>query len=295
MIIQSIPIPESRIIPVSPLTRAAFAPFGTAIANPRPECRPQNTSPASIGTGALPYGAVSANQGSAIQYRALASMQNLYGDNDQHNDGSKRREAATADPAATPRMTMFVCAARDLGASSTFQVNVLERHPFTSQTFIPLTADAEKRYLVIVAPTLPVPAAANADKSSLPPTPPREEEEEEEGQAASTTTTGDREKFRLPGPGLPDLGRIAAFVATGEQAVTYGAGTWHAPMVALGPAGSTIDFVVVQFANDVPVMDCQEVELTGYDGDRMGSTTGKESRKIVVQVPRIKTGAAAKL
>ncbi|RYC61255.1 hypothetical protein CHU98_g4955 [Xylaria longipes] len=32
-------------------------------------------------------------------------------------------------------------------------------------------------------------------------------------------------------------------------------------MIALGPSESTIDFVVVQFANDVPVEDCQEVAL----------------------------------
>ena len=47
------------------------------------------------------------------------------------------------------------------------------------------------------------------------------------------------------------------------QAVTYGAGTWHAPMVALGEKGTAVDFVVVQFANGVAVEDCQEVFLRG--------------------------------
>jgi len=40
--------------------------------------------------------------------------------------------------------------------------------------------------------------------------------------------------------------------------VTYGAGTWHAPMVVLG--NKPVDFVVVQFKNGVEVEDCQIVE-----------------------------------
>ena len=52
---------------------------------------------------------------------------------------------------------------------------------------------------------------------------------------------------------------IRAFIATGSQAVTYGAGTWHAPMVVVGLR--PIDFVVVQFANNVDIEDCQEVLL----------------------------------
>ena len=62
---------------------------------------------------------------------------------------------------------------------------------------------------------------------------------------------------------MPDVRRIRAFVASAAQAVTYGAGTWHAPMVALGEEGTAIDFVVVQFANGVGVEDCQEVYLEG--------------------------------
>lgn len=64
-------------------------------------------------------------------------------------------------------------------------------------------------------------------------------------------------------------------MASPGQAVTYGAGTWHAPMVALGPQGTAIDFVVTQFASGVGVEDCQEVEFAGA-GEEAG---------IVVQVP----------
>jgi len=289
MIVQTIPISESRTIPVLPLTRESFAPYGTAIANPRPDSLPANTPPESVTAGSFPNGAVSANQGSAIQYRALASMQNLY-------PHAAAETGAGTGKAATPRMTMFVCGARNLGHRGEFQVDVLERHPFTSQTFIPLAArggnrssrssgsgsapdKSETRYLVIVAPTLP---ATKADTANLP-TPPAT------SSYISTTSLSltEPDPNRLPGAGLPDLTRLTAFLATGEQAVTYAAGTWHAPMVALGPAGSAIDFVVVQFANDVAVEDCQEVLLSGggSGGDGVGRGVSEEGRRrLVVQV-----------
>lgn len=58
---------------------------------------------------------------------------------------------------------------------------------------------------------------------------------------------------------MPDLKNLRAFVANGSQAVTYGAGTWHAPMIVVGDR--PIDFVVVQFANEAGNEDCQEIVL----------------------------------
>jgi ureidoglycolate lyase len=60
--------------------------------------------------------------------------------------------------------------------------------------------------------------------------------------------------------------------------VTYGPGTWHAPMMVLPPlekevedghtgGTGTIDFLVTQFANGVAEEDCQEVE---YEGGQLG-------------------------
>ncbi|KAI1355230.1 ureidoglycolate hydrolase [Xylaria sp. FL0043] len=261
MLVRTIPVTESLTITAAPLTRGAFAAFGDVIANPRPECKPSNTSPEAIARGELPCGAISANQGTAIQYKAVASMRDLYG-------------SAPSRKAGSARMTMFVCGARTLvarggvekGEADGFRVAVLERHPFTSQTFIPLTADMTRRYLVIVAPTL----GSSGDNSTLP----------------APEGTG------LPGRGLPDLRRLRAFVATGEQGVTYAAGTWHAPMVALGPPDSTIDFVVVQFANDVPVEDCQEVAFEdGGKGERQRDGSGT----IWVHVPERYRRELAKL
>lgn len=57
---------------------------------------------------------------------------------------------------------------------------------------------------------------------------------------------------------MPDLQNIKAFIA--EQpgvGVTYGVGTWHAPMVVLGDA--RVDFIVTQWMNGREGEDCQEV------------------------------------
>jgi ureidoglycolate lyase len=114
-----------------------------------------------------------------------------------------------------------------------FKVEILERHPFTTQTFAPLGLskdDVGTVFLVVVAPSLP-------------------------GSITAHSPDGKSITVRHP----PDLSQIKAFVARGNQAVTYDAGTWHAPMVVLGE--NRVDFLVTQFVNGVPDDDCQEVLL----------------------------------
>ncbi|KAK7756091.1 hypothetical protein SLS62_002034 [Diatrype stigma] len=281
MIIHTLPTQQSPLphflTTAAPLTREAFAPFGAAVCNPAPDRLPHNTAPSAV-AATLPCGAKSANQGSAIQYRDLgADVRNLY------------PGRCSSGAPATPRLTMFVCGARELrrrrpdseasreeggasgssssgggsgGDESFFEVKILERHPFTTQTFCPLGVDPSgpRRYLVIVAPSLPLPAPPSAPPPS---------------QGGSSGSEGeDSAALRQGQGGLPDIRNLRAFVATGSQAVTYGAGTWHAPMVALGPAGSAVDFVVTQFANGVDVEDCQEVVLKRDRGGNEGGHGG---------------------
>ncbi|KAG5991998.1 hypothetical protein E4U52_003165 [Claviceps spartinae] len=243
---------DQRIrVTAEPLDQDAFSLFGSVISNPRPDIHPSsawscsdNTSSTTTNTNttSLPANAVSANQGFAIQYRNVAPIKNLY---DQAPSGIE----------ATPIMSMFVCSARQLlhtdddPAHDIFPVRILERHPFTTQAFSPLASTA-RAYLVIVAPSLP----------------PREE------KVRLPVPVGQG----LPGRGLPDLRGLRAFVATGAQAVVYGAGTWHAPMVVLGREGTTLDFVVSQFASGVPIEDCQIVELG--EGAEVRVPRGWESR-----------------
>lgn len=233
-------MPEPTIIPslplrlqIEPLTERLFSDFGTVIENPTPGCIPSRDRH-------VPPNAVLANQGTAHKYIDVTRITNFYG-------------SAPSGTEAKAVMNMFVCSPRDLDHSSSsdaagleglFQVKILERHPFTSQTFIPLGLSKkegdETRYLVVVAPSLP----PSARDQSLP---------------VPTASIG------LPGRGLPDLLRMRAFMAHGSQAVTYGAGTWHAPMAVLG-SKKAVDFVVVQYANGVEIEDCQEVILRDEDG-----------------------------
>lgn len=172
------------------------------------------------------------------------------------------------------------------GNRELFDVNILERHPFTTQTFIPMglsQAERHTQYLVVVAPTLP--ASMSRQRTGRPPPYPTPKVERRKSikdifsRARPSPFTNEvapppssfsrlHPSQRPKGPGLPDLKNIRAFIATGNQAVTYGAGTWHAPMVVIGDR--PIDFVVVQFANNVGIEDCQEISLIPQKGAEEG-------------------------
>ncbi|KAJ5766356.1 uncharacterized protein N7511_003972 [Penicillium nucicola] len=201
-----------------PLTPMNFAPFGTALVSP-------------LTTRAEP------NQNSALKYSPISPLL------DRYTNGCPSGQPAEA------RMTMFCCFPRKLRTvyagrqqakpdQEVFDVRILERHPFTNQTFIPVDLSSREKvggeeeeeplFLVVVAPTL-------------------------KGKTATAKNeAGEVVTIRDP----PDLENVKAFVARGGQAVTYGVGTWHAPMVVLGKR--RVDFVVVQFVNGVGEEDCQE-------------------------------------
>jgi len=235
---------STQLLQAEKLDQTTFSQFGTVIANPSPELIPSEQ------LTKLPQNAVQANQGSALKYLDVTHMKDLY-------------PTAPSTKSSKAVMNMFVCAPRQLTTNATsksglgtFPVKILERHPYTTQTFIPLGLSPreveEARYLVIVAPSLP---PSQVDEGFPVPLPNDQHPD-------------------LPGRGLPDLTRIRAFIADGSQAVTYGAGTWHAPMVVIGR--KPISFVVVQFANGVGIEDCQEVE---WDNEGKG--------KIEVVVPAL--------
>lgn len=155
-------------------------------------------------------------------------------------------------------------------------VNLLERHPFTTQTFIPMGLSPEDRhtqYLVIVAPTLPA-SASRRHTGRPPPYPtPKVQRKSKTDLVArarprpfsagtgpvSSQPSVSTNLARPKGSGLPDLKNLRAFVARGSQAITYEAGTWHAPMIVIGDR--PIDFIVVQYSNGVGIEDCQEIVL----------------------------------
>ncbi|KAL9043861.1 MAG: hypothetical protein Q9214_002965 [Letrouitia sp. 1 TL-2023] len=209
----SIRSPSVTVFP-EPLSQPHFSPFGIVIECPlQPD---QNTIPTSLSSS---QNLTTANQNTALKYLDVTNMITFYS-----SSPSKIPEKAV--------MNMFSCFPRNLRPSLVpkkhfFDIEILERHPYTTQTFIPIglqPSNQSSRYLVIVAPTLP--------------------------------STSDSH-FKTMGP--PDLKKLKAFWANGRQAVTYSAGTWHAPMVVVGE--QRVDFVVTQFANGVADEDCQEVVL----------------------------------
>jgi ureidoglycolate lyase len=255
--------PSRRIAVSSRPTRDSdFAEFGEIIHNPALH-EPSSDE----------FRSTSANQGTATKWLNISNVVNHY-------------HLAPSQVTARPVMNMFVCEPRELlqrEGTHLFPVGILERHPFTSQTFIPLGVDpddADTRYLVIVAPTLPAYAGdelANATPILPVPSPQRRKSLLDRllltrtnrfvgSNAMKASEPLDRygRSMAFKGPGEPDLANLRAFVLRGDQAVTYGAGTWHAPMVVLGRR--TIDFVVVQHANDVPLEDCQEILIGASDG-----------------------------
>jgi len=259
--------PSSRLIPATSLNPADFASFGQVIQNPATH------------NGQPDLRHAVANQGSATKWLDVTSMVNHYA-------------LARSKKAAKVSMNMFVCKPRALKENKgkeVFPVEILERHPFTPQTFVPMGLSVEDRttyYLVIVAPTLPNRSWEERDPRQPPypipdPRPRRSLKDRLLGARPNpftndyTPSTTPAEPFgptRPKGSGPPDLANLRAFVARGDQAVTYGPGTWHAPMVALGER--PIEFVVVQYANGVAEEDCQEHEIEAREAMAVGLTHG---------------------
>lgn len=181
-------------ITAEPLTPEVFAPYGGVLSADHQIKNAQSSA---------------ANYGTAVKLHKVAPIVNNY-------------LSAPSGKAATANWNIFRCSApKHLisgGANKTYTAKVLERHPFSTQTFVPMGKDlAQVSYLVIVAKT---------DVSS-----PHK---------------------------LPDPTSIKAFLCKGNQSVTYGAATWHAPMVVIDEHVPHIDFAVFIHENGVADEDCQE-------------------------------------
>ena len=201
------------------LTAEAFAPFGTILAPPLPKLV------AAI-PDAPPPNAVYANQRTALKYSDISPFTSTY------------RLSPSGVP-ARPTTSLFSCFPRRLrtsGNQSLFDVRILERHPFTTQSFIPISASspANTKVLIIVAPTLSAPEPSSALTPYFP-------------------------QYNWKQGGPPDLKNIQAFLAEPGIGVSYGVGTWHAPMIVIGE--ERIDFVVTQWMSGRQDEDCQEVEI----------------------------------
>ncbi|KAJ5677505.1 Ureidoglycolate hydrolase [Penicillium maclennaniae] len=144
--------PSITIIPEL-LTPENFAQFGTAICSPVP--RDLNIAPNPKNLPPFNPSPVLANQNSALKYSPISPLI------DRYAQGPNKI-------ASEARMTMFCCFPRKLRTTASpekelFDVRILERHPFTNQTFIPIDlsshskvgdGEEEPNFLIVVAPTL---------------------------------------------------------------------------------------------------------------------------------------------
>lgn len=187
------------LITAEPLTIHGFTPYGSIIAPDESILQ-------------LDDSMKTANQGTAIKLLGVSEIEKKY-------PFSK-----------TPSWNLFRCFPQphlkrqfidngdERSSVAEHSIKVLEKHPFSSQTFLPMgRPSSDVSYLVVVALEDPV------------------------------TET-------------PDLSTIKAFTCKGNQAVTYGAGVWHAPMIVLGKY-EHLDFGVVIYEfldSQAPEKDCQE-------------------------------------
>ena len=246
-----------RRVRVSSLDPASFAPYGQVIQNPATH------------SGLSSLASTDANRGTARKY--VAELESWY-----HLSRSQRRARSVVNLIVHKPPTLE-------HGTTTVPVTVMERRPFTPQTFVPMAAEKETRYLVVVAPTLPLSSQRNTRDlhPAYPVNRPRRKRGVRERllgarpnpftndfspstTPASPLAHAQTSPARPKGPGAPDLPQMQAFVAWGDQGVTYGPGTWHAPVMPLGD--KEIEFVVVQYENGVKVEDCQQLEIQSPDG-----------------------------
>ncbi|TPX63575.1 ureidoglycolate lyase [Chytriomyces confervae] len=128
-----------------------------------------------------------------------------------------------------PVMSLFHCNPRALsnaGGQSIYTLSLLERHAHTTQTFIPMGLSPLDTQTRFLV--IVAPYQLNEDR--------------------------------------PDWTKVRAFVARGNQGVTYGVGVWHAPMVVIG--AEKVLFSVLMWNNGVPEDECTECEVRdGVDQD----------------------------
>lgn len=204
MVLKEFDVSTVGPITAVPLTPEGFRPYGGVISADHQLKNVQSSA---------------ANYGTATKIHKVAPVVNNY-------------KNASSGKEPTANWNIFRCSppkhliTNNGNGAKTYKSKVLERHPFTTQTFLPMGQELSKKsYVVIVAKT---------DES----TPNK----------------------------LPDPSEIRAFICKGNQSVTYGAGTWHAPMVVVDEEVSHIDFAVFIHENGVADEDVQECYFNpGYN------------------------------
>jgi len=205
----SVPMKKSseilRRLPILPLSRAGFGPYGSVI-EAHLDLR---ASPPDIRSKVV-------NFGTATKFDHVA-----------------RLETTTHDsPAPAPNLCTFSCQPwePELASSGRFEWRLkgLERHQFSSQTFIPLATHT------------------------------RTAEQAEQDQFNSQTEGEYLIVVALDNNGKPNLDSLRAFLGTKSQGISYFKNIWHAPLIAIN---NRMDFTCLIYETGDPKIDCELVEI----------------------------------
>ena len=260
-----------------PLTKESFAPFGDVIDNPLAGRDARSTQAQTVDAQS------DASSGSAViaeddERRLLVetATYNLYHGAPSRKPVQAVLQLLACKPQSASEGPTKAGSGRPAAPSSDtrYAVESLQRHPFTAKRLIPVgvsSLDSSSRYLIIVAPTLAPTRKRQARPPPFPPPEPRRRRSLVDvlsrarpppfpENTARPAFPSAKKKPLLPGPGLPDLQNARAFLAHASQAVIYGPGVWHAPVMVVGT--NPIEFVLVQHVNGVPREDRQEVLLS---------------------------------
>ena len=301
---------DIKVVVAQPLTREGFASFGTIIQNPVMDGMTTGIMPSEVAARSeTSIDAHPVNQETAVKYANIAELVNRYRQAPSQMRGRAVMHLLVGEPQGSKiehgqhELDGGTRAREEVRSRELLSVRTLERHPFTGQAFIPLGgsgASQSSHYLIIVAPTLPVPSTRKFRPPPFPTAEPRRRRSLKDALSearpppflqpaprrrrslkdmllqtrpppfperdARQARIAPRQS-RLPGPGLPDLHCLKAFIATVSQAVSFGPGVWHGPIMVVGE--KPIEFVVMQFSNGVAAEDTQEVQLDSSPGQGM--------------------------
>lgn len=197
MALKTFDITNIGTIIAEPLTPEAFEPYGGVISADHQIKSVKSTA---------------ANYGTAVKIHKVAPIVNKFKDCPSGKEASANWNIFRC---SFPKKSIVTEGKNEL----VYMGKVLERHPFSTQTFIPMGLDLSKNsYLVIVAKN---------DEDTAP-------------------------------TNLPQPSSIKAFICKGNQSITYGQGVWHAPMVVVDQDSPHVDFAVFIHENGVDNEDVEE-------------------------------------
>lgn len=256
------PPPKTRVLSAEHITLEAFAPFGRVIkAFGQDEDKPEYVK------------ITPANQGTATKFSWLGSVTNhttevpmsptkqksswfsLRGGGDKATPlakpnlcvyrcetaeivtilpHSREPSSTTSSPVHQVRSSIIVDSSKPTLLHQGVRLRCLERHPLSSQTFIPMIkraptitqaeglagATSAYTYLVVVASSLEV----------------------KEGSP-------------------PDWNSLTAFLVDSTMGIEYSAGVWHHPMIVLGEPGTHIDMACLVHETGDAQLDCEETDM----------------------------------